>query len=80
MKRLFGLLFLFTLSIQGQIQINGMVKDSDTKKPLAFATITVENGSSTIADVDGKFNFTITSQPKKLLFRMLVLNQKKLPL
>lgn len=66
MKGLFGLLFFFSLSIQGQIQINGMVKDSDTKKPLPFATITSENGSSTIADVDGKFNFIITSQPKTL--------------
>jgi hypothetical protein len=66
MKGLFGLLFFFSLSIQGQIQINGMVKDSDTKKPLPFATITSENGSSTIADVDGRFNFIITSQPKTL--------------
>ncbi len=78
MKRLFGLLFLFTLSIQGQIQINGMVKDSDTKKPLAFATITVENGSSTIADVDGKFNFTITSQPKKITISYVGFESKEI--
>jgi hypothetical protein len=78
MKRLFGLLFLFTLSIQGQIQINGIVKNSDTKKPLAFATITVENGSSTIADVDGKFNFTITSQPKKITISYVGFESKEI--
>lgn len=64
MKRLFFLFFFSTLSLQAQIQINGIIKDSETKKTLAFASITTENGLSTISDVDGKFNFMLTFQPK----------------
>jgi hypothetical protein len=39
MKHLFAI-FLFTLSIQAQFQVNGIVKES-TNEPLAFATITL---------------------------------------
>jgi len=66
MKRLFVLLFFFQLSLEAQIQINGIIKDSETKKTLPFATITSENGFSTISDVDGKFNFMLTYQPKSI--------------
>ncbi|MFZ0597796.1 MAG: DUF5686 family protein [Flavobacterium sp.] len=55
--RLFCLLTLFfTLSIQAQFQINGIVTDSGNK-PLPFATITTSDNISTITDVDGKFIF-----------------------
>jgi hypothetical protein len=37
MKHLF-LLFSFTLSIQAQFQVNGIVKESTANEPLAFAT------------------------------------------
>ena len=66
MKRLFLLFLFFTLSLQAQFQVNGIVKDSQTKKALPFATITTVNGFSTIADVDGKFNFILASQPETL--------------
>ena len=66
MKRLFLLFLFFTLSLQAQFQVNGIIKDSQTKKALPFATITTENGFSTIADVDGKFNFILASQPETL--------------
>ena len=66
MRLLFVLCFFFSLSLQGQIQINGIVKNSGTKKPLPFATITSENGNSTIADVDGKFNLMLTSSPNSI--------------
>ncbi|MES2411515.1 MAG: DUF5686 family protein, partial [Bacteroidota bacterium] len=56
----------FTLSLHAQIQVNGIIKDSDTKKALPFATITTEKGFSTIADVDGKFNFILATQPETL--------------
>ncbi|NGY36414.1 carboxypeptidase-like regulatory domain-containing protein [Flavobacterium sp. XN-5] len=56
MKHFWLLLLLFTLSIQAQFQINGIVKDATANKPLAFATITYADGATTISDVDGKFN------------------------
>ena len=52
------MLFLFCASLNAQIQLNGIIKDSSTKKPLSFATITLDNGFVSISDVDGKFNFT----------------------
>ena len=61
MKHLF-LFFFFTLSLQAQFQINGIVKDSGSNKALPFATITTNNGINSITDVDGKFNIT-SSKP-----------------
>ena len=56
--KLFCLLTLFfTLSIQAQFQINGIVNDSKNK-PLPFATITTPDNNNTITDVDGKFILT----------------------
>ena len=55
--RLFCFLTLFfTLSIQAQFQISGIVTDSNNT-PLPFATITTSDNSNTITDVDGKFIF-----------------------
>jgi len=66
MKQLFIWFFFFSLSLHAQIQINGIVKDADTKKTLPFATITTEIGFATISDVDGKFQFSLPSQPETL--------------
>ncbi len=48
--------FFFTLSIQAQFQLNGIVKDDKNNQPLAFASIHTASGTNTISDVDGKFN------------------------
>jgi hypothetical protein len=56
MKHFCLLLFFFTISIQAQFQLNGIVKESTANKPLAFATITAADGATTISDVDGKFS------------------------
>ncbi|KQB40879.1 DUF5686 family protein [Flavobacterium aquidurense] len=59
--RLFCLLTLFfTLTIQAQFQINGIVTDS-SNKPLPFATINTSDNINTITDVDGKFIFTVSA-------------------
>ena len=53
--KLFCLLTLFfTITLQAQFQINGIVTDSDNK-PLPFATITTSGQHNTVSDVDGKF-------------------------
>lgn len=56
MKYFIALFFLFTLTIQAQFQINGIVKDATTKKPLPFASIVSNEDTNTISDVDGKFS------------------------
>lgn len=52
----FLLFFLFTVSLQAQFQINGIVKEFTSNKPLPFANITTNEGIKTTSDVDGKFN------------------------
>jgi len=62
--KLFCLLTLFfTLTIQAQFQINGIVTDSNNK-PLPFATITTSDSNNTITDVDGKFILKALSKPE----------------
>ncbi len=56
MKQFCLLIFLFTVSVQAQFQVNGIVTDAFTKQPLPFATITANDGANTISDVDGKFS------------------------
>lgn len=66
MKPLLFLLLFFTLSLQAQFQVNGVVKDIETKKALPFATVTTETGTATITDVDGKFLLLSTTPPETL--------------
>jgi hypothetical protein len=66
MKQLFIWFFFFSLSLHAQIQVNGIIKDAETKKALPFATITTENGFTSISDVDGKFHFSVTTQPETI--------------
>jgi Family of unknown function (DUF5686)/CarboxypepD_reg-like domain len=58
--KLFCLFTLFfTLTLQAQFQINGIVNDPKNK-PLPFATITTLDNNNTITDVDGKFTLSST--------------------
>jgi hypothetical protein len=66
------LLFSFTLSIQAQFQVNGIVKESTANEPLAFATITSVDGSTTISDVDGKFSISSKKSMPSLTFPMWI--------
>ena len=54
------------MSLQAQFQLNGIIKDSKTEKPLPFATLKTEKGNSTITDVDGKFHLTCNNQTESL--------------
>ena len=61
MKLFCFLMLFFTLTLQAQFQINGIVNDPNNK-PLPFATITTSENTHTVTDVDGKF--TLTSKLK----------------
>ena len=80
MKQLVVLFFFFSISLQAQFQINGIVKDAATKKGLPFATITTENGLSTISDVDGKFYLSLGLQPQTLTISYVGYTKKTIPL
>ena len=58
MKYFYCILLLFSLSIQAQFQLSGIVKDASSNKPLPFASIYISTGMNTISDVDGKFSIT----------------------
>jgi hypothetical protein len=55
MKQICFLFFFFSLSLQAQFQVNGLVTASRDRSPLAFASVIADNGTKTITDVDGKF-------------------------
>ncbi|MFH6997549.1 DUF5686 family protein [Flavobacterium sp. FlaQc-57] len=83
--KLFCLLTLFfTLTIQAQFQINGIVTDSNNK-PLPFATITTSDNNNTITDVDGKFTLNSSVKANHFLVSYIgfqtktieILDQKK---
>lgn len=80
MKRLFLLFFFCTLSLQAQFQINGVIKDAETKKSLPFATITVSGGSSAISDVDGKFQLKLHFRPESLTVSYVGYETRSIPL
>lgn len=65
MKLFCFLTLFFTLTLQAQIQINGIITDSNNR-PLPFATITTSENNNTITDVDGKFIFKISSSASTL--------------
>ena len=66
MKQLFLFFLFFPFLLQAQFQVNGIIKDAETKKPLPFATIITEKQVSSIADVDGKFNLISITQPETI--------------
>jgi len=61
MKYLLPLLFCICLTSQAQIQINGIVKNSITKKPLPFAILKFEDNTQIFSDVNGKFSVKCSS-------------------
>lgn len=69
------LLFFFTLTIQAQLQLNGVVKDLETKKNLEFASLKTSK-NHTITDGDGKFSIS-TENDKTDFFEISYLGYQK---
>lgn len=61
MNKFLFLLLLSPLLSLSQTQIQGIVIDSKTKKPLPFASIVTNSNFGTLTDVDGKFHIQTKS-------------------
>ncbi len=74
-KRLLLVLMLFTFSVSAQI--NGVVKDSLTGKPIPYVNIWVENENiGSTSEENGTFFINIASNGKKLIFSTLGYEKK----
>jgi len=52
-------------------QLNGVVTDQSTGKPLYGVKIYASTGEKQLSDFDGKFSFSNTALPLKLVFNLL---------
>jgi len=70
-KQLYSIFFIFTivsgLNLHAQTTIKGRVQDADTKEPLAFATLVVnDNKNSFRTDIDGRFTINYPDKINQL--------------
>ena len=71
-------IFVFTSFTFFAQSITGKVLDADTKNPVPFALIsTLNKKSGTVADIDGKFNLTVSDTVTMLLVSVLGYESKK---
>lgn len=80
MKYFCFILLLFSLSIQAQFQLSGIVKDTSNNKPLPFASIYITTGMNTISDVDGKFNITTLAPISEFTISYIGYDKKTTPI
>ncbi len=63
----FAFLFLFySIGVQAQFRVTGIIKDEVAKTPLPFATVQSSSGRTTIADITGKFEFISSTPGEKM--------------
>jgi CarboxypepD_reg-like domain len=75
MKKLI-LFLLITLTTNAQIK--GIVKDSITKQPIAYAAVLIENTKTGVnTESDGTFNIDYKGTEKKLIISALGYQEKK---
>lgn len=79
MKRLLLLLVFCSMSLQAQFQLNGIVKDNESRKALPFATVKTNDGSSTITDVNGKFHLLLRAQPESITVSYIGYQTRSVP-
>ena len=67
-KILTSCIFLFFCCLlHGQNTVSGIIKNSKTNKPIAFASIKINDGQNLISDSDGKFSFAIEKNTQKFI-------------
>ncbi|PWA06535.1 DUF5686 family protein [Flavobacterium psychrotolerans] len=63
MRQFTLLFFFFSFVSHAQFRLNGIATDALTKKPLPFASISTENNTIGISDIDGKFSLELKEIP-----------------
>ena len=72
------LLFVFSISINAQNRINGIVVDDKTNERLAFVNIVINDDGTlgTTTDIDGKFSITTKKEINNLTFSFVGYEKK----
>jgi hypothetical protein len=61
-------LFLFSsIGVEGQILVRGIVKDLNSKEPLAFTSVVSDSNSGTITNEEGQFELEVKSDDEFLI-------------
>jgi iron complex outermembrane receptor protein len=71
MRLFLSLLISFLYVSHSFAQLNGVVTDQSTGKPLYGVKIYASTGEKQLSDFDGKFSFSNTTLPLKLVFNLL---------
>lgn len=73
------LLFVFSISINAQNRINGIVVDDKTNERLAFVNIVINDDGTlgTTSDIDGKFSITTKKEINNLTFSFVGYEKEK---
>jgi hypothetical protein len=66
MKKLHFFILFFSLSLQAQFQINGVVKQVKKNKPIPFAIIKTNLNTFFLADANGAFSISASEKPTTL--------------
>ncbi len=81
MKKFFFLIFLFApLYLLAQSSFSGVVKNSQTKTPLPFATITIDEHIEEICDSEGNFSIKLSEIVTQLTVSYVGFKTKKISL
>ena len=67
MKKCYLLLLFCSLVSQAQYQFTGIIRDSNSRNSLPFATIYTSTGIQTISDIDGKFTLAAATPSLSLI-------------
>ncbi len=79
-KLLFLSLLLFPIFIFGQTSLTGIIKNSQTKESLPFATIITNSGLGEICDADGKFSISSKQTIDELTISYVGFKTRQIPI
>ena len=69
---LLALLFFLNISVQAQQLVQGIIKDTETNKPIQYVMIIGNvSGKSTVTNSEGRFQFNMPAQDSKLIIKHL---------
>lgn len=69
---LLTLLLFLNISVQAQQLVQGIIKDTETNKPIQYVMIIGNvSGKSTVTNSDGRFQFNLPAQDSKLIIKHL---------